>query len=120
MTAVLGNVVQDLLCRVILKYTMDKCTNLYKMLQLDLTDKNIRKPLKNIDIGFAAKLKIDKANKSNSGSKALVFKREAGEFIVGLLTHLLEKSPLRSAIVRAAASINPIVMVDQSKRCLHF
>jgi hypothetical protein len=116
MTTILGDIVYDLLNRIILKDVLSKNNTLYKKLQLDLTDKNIRKPSKYIDIGFAAQLKLNQANLSSSDQKVVTFKKEAGEFLAGLLSHLLGKSPLKFIIVRTAVSINPIQMANQSKR----
>ena len=116
MATILGNIVHDLLSRIILKDVLKKCDTLYQQLQLDLTDINIRKPSKYIDIGFATRLKLDQANLSSTDQKVVTFKKEAGEFLAGLLKHVLEKSPLKFIIVRTAVSINPIEMVNQSKR----
>ena len=81
MATILGNIVHDLLSRIIIKDVLKKCDTLYQQLQLDLTDINIRKPPKHIDIGFAARLKLDQANLSSTDQKVVTFKKEAGEFL---------------------------------------
>ena len=116
MATTLGDIIDDLLSRIILEDTLKKCDTLYQLLQLDIKDKNIRKPSTNVDIGFAARLKLDEANLSSTDHRVVAFKKEAGEFLAGLLTHLLEKSPLKFSIVRSAISINPIQMANDSKR----
>ena len=102
--------------QIILEDTLKKCDTLYQLLQLDIKDKNIRKPSTNVDIAFAARLKLDEANLSSTDHRVVAFKKEAGEFLAGLLTHLLEKSPLKFSIVRSAISINPIQMANDSKQ----
>lgn len=116
MADVLGDIVRDFIERIILKDTLKKASNLYQMIQLDLNDKNIRKPSTNIDIGFAAQLKLDETKLKSTDSKVIAFKNEAGQFLASLVSHLLEKSPLKCAIVRSAVSINPIHMANKTKR----
>ena len=90
---VLGGIVHDLLERIILKDVLLKATNLYQLVQIDLSDKNIRKSAADIDIGLAANVKVEESNLNPTDPKVLDFKREAGNFLAALLSHLLEKSP---------------------------
>ena len=110
---VLGGTVRDLLERIILKDMLRKATNLY---QFDPSDKNIRKSAADIDIGFAANIKVEESNLNPNDPKVLAFKKEAGNFLAALLSHLLEKSPLKYALFRSAASLNPVNMANKAKR----
>ena len=55
------------------------------------------------------------SNLNPNDPKVLAFKKEAGNFLAALLSHL-EKSPLKYALVRSAASLNPLNMANKSKR----
>ena len=92
---VLGRIVHDLLERIILKDVLGKATNLYQLVQIDPSDKNRKSA--DIDIGFAANIKVEESNLNPSDLKVLAFKKEAGNFLAALLSHLLEKLPLRYA-----------------------
>ena len=96
---VLGGIVRDLLERIILKDVLRKATNLHQLVQIDPSDKNIRKSAADIDIGFAANIKVEESNLNPNDPKVLAFKKEAGNFLAALLSHLLEKSPLKYALV---------------------
>ena len=91
----LGGIVCDLLERIILKDVLHKASNLYQLIQIDPSDKNIRKSAADIYIGFAANIKVEESNLNPNDPKVLAFKKEAGNFLVALLSHLLEKLPLK-------------------------
>ena len=57
-----GGIVHDLLERIILKDVLGKATNLYQLIQINPPDINIRKCAANIDIGFAANIKVEECN----------------------------------------------------------
>ena len=113
---VLGGVVYDLLGKIILKDVLCKATNLYQLIQFKPSDKNTTKSAADIDIGFAANIKVEESNLNPNDPKVLVFKKEAGNFLAALLSHLLEKSPLKYALVRSVASLNPLNMTNKVKR----
>ena len=95
---VLDGILLDLLERIILKDVFRIPSNLYQLVQIDLSDKNIRKSATDIDTGFAARIKVEQSNVSPNDPKLLTFKKEAGKFLYTLL-RLLEKSPLKYVIV---------------------
>ena len=92
-----------------------KATNLYQLVQIDPSDKNIRKSAVDIDIGFAANIKVEESNLNPNDPKVLAFKKEAGNLLAVLLSYL-ETSPLKYALVRSAASLNPLNMANKAKR----
>ena len=113
---VLGGIVRDLLERIILKDVLRKATNLHQLVQIDPSDKNIRKSAADIDIGFAANIKVEESNLNPSDLKVLAFKKEAGTSLLHFMSHLLEKSPLNYAHVWSATSLNSLNMVNKVKR----
>ena len=110
---VLGGIVRDLLERIILKDVLCKATNLYQLIQIDPSDKNIRKSATDINIGFAANIKVEESNLNPNDPKVLAFKKEAGNFLNALLSHLLEKSTLKYVLVRSAASLNHLIWLTK-------
>ena len=96
---VLGGIVRDLLERIILKIVLRKVTDLYQLVQIDPSDKNVRKCAADIYIGFAANIKVEESDLKPNDPKVLAFKKEAGNFLAVLLSHLLEKSLLKYALV---------------------
>ena len=113
---VLGGIVRDLLERIILKNVLRKVTDLYQLVQIDPSDKNIKKCAADIYIGFAANIKVKESNLKPNDPKVLAFKKEAGNFFAALLSHLLEKSPLKYALGRSAKSLDPRNMANKGKR----
>ena len=51
-----------------------------------------------------------------NSAKNLEFKKQAGEFLAQLLHHLLEKSPLKYAVVRSAVCLNSLYMRNIAKK----
>ena len=66
-----------------------------QIVQIDPLDKNIRKSAAGINIGFAANIKVEESNLNSNDPKVLTFEKEAGNFLAALLSHLLEKLPLK-------------------------
>ena len=90
-----------------------------------------KKSAADINIGFAANIKFEKSNLNPNDPKVLTFnlnpndpkvltfKKEAGNFLAALLSHLLEKSPLKHALARIAAPLNPLNMDNKVKRSFY-
>ena len=113
---VLGGIFCDLLERIILKDVLREATNLYQLVQIDRSDKNIRTSAADIDVSFAANIKVEESNLNPNDTNVLASKKEAGNFLAALQSHLLEKSLLKYAVVRSAASLNPLNMASKAKR----
>ena len=97
------------------KEVCDSTDTLQKLLNLDLTDVNIRK--KTPEIGVGAKLLILAYKKGKFSENALsAFYRETCVFLASFISHMLEKSPLRRQIVRCASSLNPNLMADSDEQ----
>ena len=86
----------------IFKDILKKKPNLYNLVQIDLLNKNIRKILESVDIGFVAKHSLEQIKSSLNSAKIMEFKKQAGEFLV--------KLPLKYVVERSAVFLNPILM----------
>ena len=73
----LGDLVRDFLRRIILKSVLKKKSNLYNLIQINLSDKNIRKNSESIDIGFAVKHNLEQIKLSLNSAKILEFNKQA-------------------------------------------
>ena len=80
-----------------------------------------RKSATEIDIDFAANIKVEESNLNPNDTEVLAFKKEAGNFLTALLSHF-EKLPLKYALVRSAASLSPLNMANKGKRnfCINY
>ena len=87
-------------------------TNSFKLIHQIKT----KKCAADIYIGFAANIKVEESNLKPNDPKVLAFKKEAGNFLAALLSHLLEKSPLKYALGRSAKSLDPLNMANKEKR----
>ena len=85
MADVPDDIVRDFLIGVILKDVFRKANTIYKLINLDPQDNIIRKKPENIDVEFAAKLKLEQAGLKPNESKVYKFKQQAGEFLAKLL-----------------------------------
>ena len=97
------------------KDVLKKKSNLHSLIQIDPLDKNAKKNSESVDIGFAAKHKLEQLKFSLNSAKILEFKKQAGEFLAQLL-HYLEKSPLKYAGVHSAVCLNPLYMRNPAKK----
>ena len=63
----------DLLERIILKDVLRKATNLYQLVQIDPSVKNMRKSAADIDTGFSTNIKVEEFNLNPNDPKVLPF-----------------------------------------------
>ena len=84
-----------------MKDVFRKANTIYKLINLDPQDNIIRKKPENIDVGFAAKLKLDQAGLKPSESKVYKFKQQAGEFLAKLLAEaLVRRWPVKKLFLK--------------------
>ena len=90
-----------------------KNDTLQKLLNLDVTDVNIRK--KKVDIGVGAKLVVAEYNKHKNFNQNTLdrFYKDCGVFLSSVVKHLLEKSPIRRQIARCASSLDPTIISNK-------
>ena len=90
-----------------------KNDTLQKLLNLDVTDVNIRK--KKVDIGVGAKLVVAEYKKQKNFNQNTLdrFYKDCGVFLSSIVKHMLEKSPIRRQIVRCASSLDPTIISNK-------
>ena len=86
------------------------------MTQITSFDKNIRKNPESVDIGFAANYKLEQIKSSLNSAKILESKKQPGDFLAQLLHHLLEKSPLKYAVVHSTVCLNLVYVRNPAKK----
>ena len=101
----------------ILRETLEKVDSVKKLLKIDPLNVNTHKPPSNIDVGFAARALVLEYNRkvSHKVSNVLKFQKGVLALLSNLSSHFIEKSPLKSAIVRYAQCFDPVIM--ESNRC---
>ena len=113
---VLTDIVNSLLQMFVKKEICDKTDTLQKLLNLDLSDVNIRKKVPEIGVGAKLIVMDYKKSKGFNENTLKIFYKECGTFLATLIQHMLEKSPLRRQIVRCASSLDPHLMVDKDEQ----
>ena len=107
----LKEIVDEILRMVILKDILENCDTLQKLLQLDLHDVTIRRKKPNLNIGAKTLVKSYQNNKNfNQNALNKFYKEDCGIFYTNLISHLLEKSPIRRLVVRCSSSLDPKLM----------
>ena len=71
----LGDLVPDFFGRITLKDVLKKKSNLYNLIQINPLDKNIRKNPESVDIGFAAKHKLEQIKSSLNSTTSPPFRK---------------------------------------------
>ena len=113
---VLTDIVHSLLQMFVKEEICDKTDTLQKLLNLDLSDVNIRKKVPEIGVGAKLIVMDYKKSKGFNENTLNFFYKECGTFLATLIQHMLEKSPLRRQIVRCASSLDPHLMVDKDEQ----
>ena len=117
----LHTLVRCIMTMFILNETMQKANNLMKLLKVDVSDRGIYKPLEATDIGMGAKICVSKYKHSPKFKQSVLndFLKGAQCALSSLLSHLIEKSPLKYSFLRLTASLNPNILADKSKKELN-
>ncbi|KAG2457688.1 CDAN1 protein, partial [Polypterus senegalus] len=90
------------------------------MLKIDLLDKTLHLPLKEVDLGFATKQALEKASEKllEKPLPGQQFRRERVAFLSTTAKKLLDKCPLNYAAVRHMACLDPVTMINDEKRAI--
>ena len=110
---ILKDIVDTILQMYVLKDVRSKNDTLQKLLNLDVTDVNIRK--KKTDIGVGAKLVVAEYKKHKNFNQNTLdrFYKDCGVFLSSIVKHILEKIPIRRQIVRCASSLDPTIISNK-------
>ena len=110
---ILKDIADTILQMYVLTDVRSKNDTLQKLLNLDVTDVNIRK--KKIDIGVGAKLVVAEYKKHKNFNQNTLdrFYKDCGVFLSSIVKHMLEKSPIRRQIVRRASSLDPTIISNK-------
>ncbi|KAG2460378.1 ANR16 protein, partial [Polypterus senegalus] len=97
---------------------LDNIKTPVQMLKIDVLDKTLHLPQKEVDLGFATKQALEKAlekllEKPLPGQQ---FRRECVAFLSATAKKLLDKCPLNYAAVRHMACLDPVTMISD-ERC---
>ena len=113
----LETMLRDIMRFFISKSALDKASTQTTLLKLDVTvEGGLCVPISDVKLPTASKSKL-KRLKLNSQQKD-IFLKEYRRFLIGMTVKLQERSPLNFAVVRAAASLDPVKMVSHEDECV--
>ena len=115
---VLESKLRSIMNMFIINEKMREADSLQKLLKVDVNDKNIYKPGETLNIGIGAKLKVTHFKKSSQFKQSLLtdFYRDVQVLLSSLLSHMMEKSPLKYVFARNTTSLNPTFLVRKDKK----
>ena len=89
----------------------------YKLLRIDVEDKENHLPVESVDLGTATKAVLKHIKETQQGAKAK-FKKECVVMLTLILKKLQERCPLKYPIVRNSACISPTEMLRSKDACI--
>lgn len=107
-------VVQILLKRCVKDVIIESAKSTVKLLNIDLSDKEILLAPAKVDIGFGASSKLVNA-KGLSDRQKLEFQMQCRDFAVATLKKILERSPLKYSLVKGISSLDPELIYKRPK-----
>ena len=86
-------------------------------MKIDTNDVNLHKPYEFIQIGAAAKLHVANCKKSTDFKELTLrrFYKEVCMLLTSLMSHFMEKSPLKDLVVGCLSYFNRIFLADTNK-----
>ena len=109
----LEQLMRHLMKRVIKHDVMTSATNVLKLLNIDLSNKDHHRDYKSIDIGFVAGEQLKVVGRSVSERDVLEFRMQCKDFILALITKIKAKSPLNYSLVRNLQCLDPKVIATK-------
>ncbi|KAG2459420.1 MYLK protein, partial [Polypterus senegalus] len=99
---------------------LDNIKTPVQMLKIDVLDKTLHLPLKEVDLGFATKQALEKASEKllEKPLPGQQFRRECVAFLSTTAKKLLDKCPLNYAAVRHMACLDPVTMISNERRAI--
>lgn len=97
---------------------LDKATakSAYLLMKLKLDDQSIHEQLAKIDIGFYTEMKVKDLKKKVSERMVLEFRADCKSFLLAMSRKLLEKCPLKYALVRNLGCLDPRIMAREKEK----
>ena len=115
MCEALTSLLRALMCKVIKPEVLDKARTASKLSAVNVSDSSLHMAHNKLDVGFLTQKAVTAANASDRS--VLEFRMECKDFIVKILTKLLEKSPISFKLLRALSCLNPCLMVSNPASC---
>ncbi|KAJ8684734.1 hypothetical protein QAD02_020527 [Eretmocerus hayati] len=110
----LYELLKRLMTRVIQPKEMADVKCVKDLLSVDLNNGSLLRPLKMIDIGFAASHALDNIQPQLKEKEILAFRLQCRKFILGICKKFQKDSSLSYEFVRGASCLSPFVMKNQS------
>ena len=104
----LFRVTTSLLQRFLTPAALKQCSTILKTLKVDLDQAELYVPVSKIDVGFKTSQLLKSANLSPK--QLLGFQLETRNFLLATVKKIIEKSPLKSKLLRSLAWLNPEVL----------
>lgn len=116
----LESILRCLLSCFIKREEMEKMKTPVQLLKLDVQNKSIHVPLKQLDTGFATKQALEKASKKlqENPVNIQVFKKECVSFLAVTCKKMMERSPLMYPAVRHMSSLDLVIMVTETEHAI--
>ena len=99
---------------------LEKLDSASKISQFDVSLSEHHVASKDIDVGFTAKALIDKLikDKKVSDLQALEFRKECQAMLVGTVTKIQERSPLKFSLARKLISVDPRLIASNPESAI--
>ncbi|CAM4635460.1 unnamed protein product [Leuciscus chuanchicus] len=116
----LESILRCLLSCFIKREELEKIKTPVQLLKLDIQNKSIHVPLKQLDTGFATKQALETASKKllENPVNIQVFKKECVSFLAVTCKKIMERSPLMYPAVRHMSSLDPVIMVTETEHAI--
>ena len=112
----LKEILQSIMSMFIQSDIMKQANTTMKLLKIDTTDKNLHK-VDTVDIGMGAKMHIREIKKQANfkQSSLMQFYKGTCNFMSGITSHMIVKSPMKYQIIRFASSLDPSALVNENE-----
>ena len=111
----------DIVLRQLLKIFMrrdviENAVTLYKLIKLDVSNKELWLPFHQIHLGTATKTALNKSGATDSVK--LKFKEDCVLLLVKMIAKIQERSPLKYSIARNSSCFSPLEMIRNKEACI--
>jgi hypothetical protein len=114
----LFTMIRSLLQRCIKPDALNDCKTMSALLIFDLNKQSNFLSSEEIDLGFKAKAALRAVKKCISPRDALQLRMECTAFLLGIIQKVIEKSPLKSRLVRSLGWLQPKCISEDCSGCV--